>query len=43
MEHSIISNENNAVYSAYIDFFGGLAQLREHLPYKQGGGGSIPS
>ena len=23
--------------------FGGLAQLGEHLPYKQGVGGSIPS
>jgi hypothetical protein len=25
------------------DFKGGLAQLGEHLPYKQGVGGSIPS
>jgi hypothetical protein len=24
-------------------YFGGLAQLGEHLPYKQGVGGSIPS
>ena len=24
-------------------FYGGLAQLGEHLPYKQGVGGSIPS
>ena len=26
-----------------ILYFGGLAQLGEHLPYKQGVGGSIPS
>jgi hypothetical protein len=26
-----------------VIFFGGLAQLGEHLPYKQGVGGSIPS
>ncbi len=27
----------------YIIHIGGLAQLGEHLPYKQGVGGSIPS
>ncbi len=27
----------------YTIFVGGLAQLGEHLPYKQGVGGSIPS
>ena len=26
-----------------VTIFGGLAQLGEHLPYKQGVGGSIPS
>ncbi len=26
-----------------VIFYGGLAQLGEHLPYKQGVGGSIPS
>ncbi len=26
-----------------VTTFGGLAQLGEHLPYKQGVGGSIPS
>ncbi|CAI8903611.1 hypothetical protein EMIT074MI3_40199 [Bacillus licheniformis] len=27
----------------YVLYFGGLAQLGEHLPYKQRVGGSIPS
>jgi hypothetical protein len=34
---------SNPVRVTFFLFTGGLAQLGEHLPYKQGVGGSIPS
>jgi hypothetical protein len=34
---------SNPVRVTFFLFAGGLAQLGEHLPYKQGVGGSIPS
>ena len=45
--HGGITGSNPVRVTIFIinitDLFGGLAQLGEHLPYKQGVGGSSPS
>ena len=39
----VIRSENRTLPGKTFKYYGGLAQLGEHLPYKQGVGGSIPS